>query len=270
MIFDHLEREFNEQGYIHWPGFFNEDQADKLIFRMKELIARFCPSHKNHLFLSGTSQTTDDYFLASAHNISFFFDKNSPENNLIEAKDREGALNKVGHALHVKCPVFKKFSHQEQFFSLSRKLGLQKPSLVQSMFIFKQAKFGDEVIAHQDATFIHTFPQSLLGFWLALEDADADNGCLWVMPKGHKLGLESRYLKNNGVFTYEHRKKVLWPKNAFIPIKAKKGDALIMHGLLPHKSEKNFSGRTRFAYTLHFVDDRSYFSKRNWLRKPDY
>lgn len=267
MILEHLERQFNDQGYIYWPGFFNQTEADKLIFRMRDLVARFCPSNKNHLFLSGSTQTTDEYFLSSSRNISFFFDKNSPDIDLGLAKDREGSLNKVGHALHIKCPVFKKFSYQQQFFSCSRALGLQKPSLIQSMFIFKQAKFGDEVIAHQDATFIHTTPQTLLGFWLALEDADADNGCLWVMPKGHKLGLQSRYLSNNGTFGYEQRKKVVWPKDAFVPIPAKKGDALIMHGLLPHKSEKNLSGRTRFAYTLHFVDDRSHFSKRNWLRK---
>ena len=39
------------------------------------------------------------------------------------------------------------------------------------MYIFKQPKIGGEVVCHQDSTFLYTKPESVVGFWVALEDA---------------------------------------------------------------------------------------------------
>ena len=74
--------------------------------------------------------------------------------------------------------------------------------LLDSMYIFKQANVGSEVTPHQDSTFLHTSPKqtvlgkvffvrsgfynTLLGMWIALEDATEDNGCLWSVPGSHK------------------------------------------------------------------------------------
>lgn len=42
------------------------------------------------------------------------------------------------------------------------------------------------VTPHQDATFLHTEPLGrILGFWIALEDATQENGCLWFIPGSH-------------------------------------------------------------------------------------
>lgn len=42
------------------------------------------------------------------------------------------------------------------------------------------------VTPHQDATFLHTEPLGrVLGFWIALEDATQENGCLWFIPGSH-------------------------------------------------------------------------------------
>ena len=35
---------------------------------------------------------------------------------------------------------------------------------------------------HQDSFYIPTFPDSLVGAWIAIERADEENGCLWVSP----------------------------------------------------------------------------------------
>ncbi len=263
-----LASTFSDQGYLHLPQFIDPSEGQKLIMRMRDLVARSCPEHKDHLFQSGeNSQSMDEYFLKSAKNISFFFDKNCPHSRFMSPKEKMAALNKVGHALHSLCPVFRKFSHDQRFYDLAREVGAQKPELIQSMFIFKQAHFGDEVLPHQDSTYMYTSPESLLGLWFAFEDATVDNGCLWVMPGGHKLGLGTRYLKKNGTFRFETQTRVNWPLEAFKPVEVKAGDAILLHGLVPHLSKPNFSHRTRFAYTLHFIDAKSHYSKNNWLEK---
>lgn len=35
---------------------------------------------------------------------------------------------------------------------------------------------------HQDSKYIATYPDTLIGTWLALDTADEENGCLWVVP----------------------------------------------------------------------------------------
>ena len=39
---------------------------------------------------------------------------------------------------------------------------------------------------HQDSTFLYTEPMNIVGFWIALEDATLENGCLHFMPGSHR------------------------------------------------------------------------------------
>lgn len=52
------------------------------------------------------------------------------------------------------------------------------------------------VTVHQDATYLHTEPAKLVGFWVALEDATLENGCLWFAKGSHKSGTHRRYVRN--------------------------------------------------------------------------
>ena len=38
---------------------------------------------------------------------------------------------------------------------------------------------------HQDAYYITSLPDTLIGAWMALDRADEENGCLWVIPGSH-------------------------------------------------------------------------------------
>lgn len=50
---------------------------------------------------------------------------------------------------------------------------------------------------HQDSTFLFTEPDSLVGFWIALDDARIENGCLWMIPGSHKTAdLQRRFIRN--------------------------------------------------------------------------
>lgn len=257
-------KEFLENGFLHLRSFIDPVDCQRLILRMRELTERRCQSDQTRVFEAGEDRhTADDFFLSSANKIAFFFDKNATSSESHQKKFN--ALNKVGHALHNLCPVYQKFSHQKKFYSLVSLLGQQKPLLVQSMFIFKQSRFGDEVPAHQDASFLYTEPDSVIGLWFALEDADEENGCLWVLSGGHKDKLKNRFLKDERGLSFQFNQRVDWPRRQFKPLVAKAGDAIALHGFLPHFSEKNRSPKTRFAYTIHFIDQKSYYPKTNWL-----
>ena len=95
------------------------------------------------------------------------------------------AVNKIGHAMHDLDPVFSAFSRQPRLAKLAGGL-FRDPLLLQSMYIFKQPGIGGEVSWHQDSTYLYTDPMSCIGFWFALEDADATNGGMLAMPGAHR------------------------------------------------------------------------------------
>ena len=83
-------------------------------------------------------------------------------------------------------PVFDRISRQPRMAALARALGLVQPLLLQSMYLFKQPQIGAEVGWHQDATYLYTRPVTVTGLWIALDDADRDNGCLMALSGGHR------------------------------------------------------------------------------------
>src|SRR5580700_1607726 len=161
--------DFEKQGYLKLRNWVETSSCHKLIERMREIVAQKSPTDFTKVFDTKEQQhARDRFFIESASRISCFFDKNAARST----KNPFLALNKVGHALHELCPVYRKFSQNDKNLALIKDLGNDKPMLIQSMFIFKQPRFGDEVLAHQDATYIYTEPDSLLGLWFALEDAN--------------------------------------------------------------------------------------------------
>jgi phytanoyl-CoA hydroxylase len=94
-------------------------------------------------------------------------------------------FNKIGHALHALNPVFKENTFTENAKNAFRALDFKKPTICQSMVIFKQPFIGGEVSAHQDGTYIYNEPLKVVGLWIALEDCTLENGCLEFIPGSH-------------------------------------------------------------------------------------
>src|SRR5690606_26537469 len=58
---------------------------------------------------------------------------------------------------------------------------------MQLMFFVKPPGFPGQAW-HQDELYIPTRDRSLIGAWIALDDATLENGCLWVIPGSHRTG----------------------------------------------------------------------------------
>ncbi|KAK6122351.1 hypothetical protein DH2020_043971 [Rehmannia glutinosa] len=178
---------FNSEGYLVLESFTSPDDIKSLRLKMEQLLDQFdCSSRASIFSTRNQQQTTDDYFFESAENISFFFEEKAFDDNGNLKQPKQLSINKVGHALHERDPIFKSFSSSEKFLSLLYSLGYRKPIVIQSMYIFKQPGIGGEVVPHQDNSFLYTNPPTCTGLWLALEDATITNGCLWAIPGSHK------------------------------------------------------------------------------------
>jgi phytanoyl-CoA hydroxylase len=261
--------QYERDGFLVLPDFVTGDACDALRARAEELVRDFDPAGLVSIFSTREqTRTSDDYFLESGDKIHFFFEENAfnPDGTLKQAKAQ--SINKIGHALHDLDPTFDKFSRTPELRQLVTDLGLVNPIILQSMYIFKQPRIGGEVTCHQDATFLYTEPLRLVGLWFALEDATIENGCLWAIPGGHKLGLKSRFLRAEGGGT---RVEILddepWPDERVQPLEVKKGTLIVLHPLLPHLSRENRSPKSRHAYTLHVIDAAVDYPSTNWLQR---
>jgi phytanoyl-CoA hydroxylase len=136
------------------------------------------------------------------------------------------------------------------------------------MLIFKQPSIGGEVSWHQDGSFLYTVPQSVTGFWFALEEATLENGCLWALPGEHVRGLRSRFRRINGRLQTEALSGASdFDDTAKAPLEVPAGTLVVLNGLLPHYSAANHSADSRYAYTFHTISASAQYPKDNWLQR---
>ena len=131
---------------------------------------------------------------------------------------------------------------------------------MQSMAILKPPEIGGRVNIHQDSTYLYGEPDTLLGFWMPLQDATLSNGCLWGLPGSHKRPLYRRSKVVNMEPKDETHYEVDYKEEDFVPMEMEKGSLAIFYGRFLHKSEDNHSKQSRYAYTWHLMDNRSKWS----------
>lgn len=188
----------------------------------------------------------------------------------------ERALNKIGFALHALHPTFKKYTINNRFREIFTKAtSIKVPTVIQSQIIFKHPKVGGAQKPHQDATYLHTTPTAgcLIGFWIPLDEATKENGCLYFIPGSHKPGVVyERYVKNtdpNSDALLKFEGRCPYDQNKAVAAEAKPGDLVLIDGLVIHASEHNYSNKPRLAYTFHCIDGTAEWSKENWLQPTD-
>jgi len=213
---------FNKNGFLLINSFVTSNDVTNMKLQMKNIVEEeWDPNQQQSVFVTGDKQidqrSRDSYFLDSANNIHFFIESDAINNSnddtttgglkaeFTEPNSKIGALNKVGHALHmIPGSTFKEYATSTKVKELVNELGWIDPVIPQSMYIFKQPKIGGEVTSHQDSTFLYTTPkQTCLGLWLALDDATIDNGCLWIRPGSHEESTRRKFARNPEYFGHD-------------------------------------------------------------------
>ncbi|WP_106091954.1 phytanoyl-CoA dioxygenase family protein [Enhygromyxa salina] len=253
--------EFERDGFIVIPGFASASACEQLREAAEALVeAADIASIRTAFDVRGQRHGEDPWFLESGGEVRAFLEP--------ERDDGHARVNKLGHALHDRVPIFDQFSRTPELAALVAELGVAQPRLLQSMVIFKHPRVGGQVTAHQDATYLYTEPQSVIGLWFALEDASLDNGCLELLPGGHRLGLRKRYRREGDRTWTQILDARAWPHDGWRPVEVPAGTLVAFGGLLPHRSAANRSARSRCAYTLHVIDGVAEYAADNWLQRP--
>ncbi|KAL4475411.1 hypothetical protein ABPG72_022046 [Tetrahymena utriculariae] len=263
-------KEYFENGATLVENVLTEQEVDQMIAETERLVKQNDIFKKIVYFKSGQDKRGLD-FIETGDKIHFFFEENVFDKNGNLIVPKEHALNKIGHAMHDLDPFYQKFSYQPLYKYILQQIKYQAPSLVQSMYIYKNPKVGAEVCPHTDNTYLITEPKlSCVGFWFALHDATKENGCMWGVSGSQKESTK-RFMCRNATgddVLYEGEEKKYELEKA-VPLEVKRGSMLVFDGDYVHYSEHNRSKYPRHALTLHFVETANNIKwhSRNWLQR---
>ena len=122
---------------------------------------------------------------------------------------------------------------------------------------------------HQDAPYWPVIkPETPVTAWIALDDVDESNGCMWMVPGSHKWGNHIKRLEKNPKENFFDVGRDFSPPPGseidrvdVIPWPVRRGEVSFHHSMTWHGSHENRSDRPRRAIALHFMTGDARFVK---------
>ncbi|MBT3275169.1 MAG: phytanoyl-CoA dioxygenase family protein [Spirochaetales bacterium] len=222
---EQVKSEFDRDGYAFIPGFVDPHRILEIDERMQRYIEEKVP----------LMPITEVYYE----------DKNDPT-----------TLKQLQKIFHYD-PGFREIVQEQDFHDLAALL-METDVFGRNLQYFnKPARIGKPTPPHQDGYFFMLDPPAAVTMWLALDNVDAENGCVRYISGSHKLGMRNHDRTqtlgfSQGIPDYG-RDDELTLEKAF---PASPGDLLVHHALTIHRADGNTSAN-RSRRALGFV----YFSE---------
>ena len=217
LISDEQAAQYNRDGFFVVEDAFDDETIDALVEALDPIEAASAQYLRDHL--GGEAS------IARADEITF-----------------------VPHPV-TKSPVAKAFTCSPFFQDLTHDLLGPDVRLYWDQIVYKKPGNPEIFPWHQDNGYTFVTPQQYLTCWVALSDADEENGCPWVIPGAHREG------------TYAHRPTKLGfdcsdgepQARASAPVR--KGGVVVFSSLTPHMTGPNLTDRLRRTYIVQFAPD---------------
>lgn len=158
----------------------------------------------------------------------------------VEAGESDEEVLKKYVAIHfphkISKTIYDTLFHEKIVDMLVRLVSPNLKCMQSMLFVKGPGKAGQAW--HQDEFYIPTRDQSLVGAWIAIDDATRENGCLWIIPGRPKFMM--RRVQNNST-EYADVDTIdvsAWEEEA-IPVEVKAGSVVFFNGYTLHSSRRN-------------------------------
>ncbi len=198
---------------------------------------------------------------------------------------RDGKIEASGiHAMH---SIHQMNLYSPEFLDRTRDPRLTEPIVdllgpdilgLNSLYIWKPPKIGLGFPWHQDRWY--TQPQfktkTTVGTWTAIDAADKENGCLYVIPGSHKIGI-LEHIELEGSQQQEFRQAVGAKDEDGVAVELPPGSIIFFDNRILHKSTNNNSERFRRSNIAHYISakaerihHKNYMRPLMWVRGEIY
>ena len=218
---EHFERE----GFLRLPPFLTEAEIDHLVECYEATAHRLRADHALENVQSG-GDSDDDYQVYQIR------------------------------TAHLQHPVFRMLIHDTRLLDVVERFIGPDIRLVHYQGVYKPARTGGAVGWHQDNYYFEVDGNRTVSMWMALDDATAENGCMWYIPGAHDRVYPHEQLwdvaKKKGFYFAIPEGGI--DDSGAIPVPVERGGLSIHHCLMPHRSLRNETGRPRRGLAMHFMD----------------
>ena len=185
---------------------------------------------------------------ANGHEVSLSFEHSFDPLTATESDDQILAHVRKASYYENEHPVMRALVDSPKIKGIAEELLGEPAVLFQTMALVKPALIGSEKPWHQDNAYFKYAPlDRVVGFWVALDDAAKENGCMHVLPGWHRRG---------GLKHYHAGDCQILPDRVApgepLPIELKAGGAMFFSGMLPHQTPPNRSPHARRALQFHY------------------
>ncbi len=165
------------------------------------------------------------------------------------------------HQPHYVSPVMERYArHPGVCGALSQITAAHLPywdgsvKCMQSMLFVKPPSFQGQAW-HQDEIYIPTRDRSLIGAWIALDDATLENGCLWVIPGSQREGYLYPQRAHDSPDEFDFGEESFgFDETSEVPVEVKAGTVVFFNGYLLHRSRRNRSSVYRRVLVSHYCN----------------
>jgi phytanoyl-CoA hydroxylase len=168
---------------------------------------------------------------------------------------REGEETSPGAVLqiidmHKLDEAFRRILYKEELLDVAVAL-MDAPNLrlYHDQALYKPPIHGDVVPWHQDNGYWKLDPPRAASCWIALDDADTENGCMWVIPGSHRAGEVGHERAGH----YIAQLKADADESIAVPIPLPAGSAMFHHCRTLHHTKPNQTPRQRRAWVIHYM-----------------
>lgn len=132
------------------------------------------------------------------------------------------------------------------------------PLAALTMYYFKPPG-GKGQGMHQDNFYLMAKPATCIAAWTAIDAADVDNGCLWVVPGSHRGDILCPEKDGEKWMNYSDTHITKFPRGQKpVPVPVPRGSTMFFHGNLIHGSGPNRTkDRSRRTFISHYIDNAS-------------
>lgn len=105
---------------------------------------------------------------------------------------------------------------------------------------------------HQDSGYFEPYCDKslIVSVWIPFVDATRENGCLWVIPKSHRVGLVNHSIDQSGHYLKIDDEDLPGEEPLCCPVP--KGDVLLLTNMTAHASYQNKSNVVRWSMDLRY------------------